>query len=169
MKPPPLPSEILRRVLRVATFDGTCVLVIAAAGALISASWRDVTGAAVGLLVAGAASMELHGAGVLRAGDERGMRWLVSSQLCIMASILGYVGVRLANPDIASLRKFVTPEMADQIQQAGMTVDQFLTELPRIFAFAVAVATIVFQGAMAVYYLRKAPAVAEALREDCET
>lgn len=166
MKPPPLPEEILRRVLRVATFDGTCVLVIAGAGALLSASWKDGAGALVGLLVAGAASLELHGTGLLRSGDERGMRWLVSSQLCIMASILGYVGYRVSNPDIAALRKLVTPEMAEQIQQAGLSVDQFLGELPRLFAFAVAVATIVFQGAMALYYLRRSAAVEAALRAD---
>jgi hypothetical protein len=166
MKPPPLPEEILRRVLRVASFDGTCVLVIAAAGALVSASWRDVAGAVVGLLVAGAASMELHGAGLLRSGDARGMRWLVSSQLCILASILAYVGYRISNPDISALRKLVTPELAEQIQQAGLSVDQFLTELPRLFAFAVAVATILFQGGMAIYYLRRGAAVEAALREE---
>jgi len=166
MRPPPLPTEILRRVLRMAKFDGISVLGVAGACALISAASRDVTGAVVGLLVAGAGAVELHGAGLLRAGDGRGMRWLVSSQVYLMASVLGYVAFRLLNPDIASLRKVVTGELADQIQQAGMSVDQFLLEFLRLVYFAVAAATIVYQGGMIIYYMRRRAAVAAALEEE---
>jgi hypothetical protein len=166
MKPPPLPAEILRRVLRVAKFDGISVLGVAGACALISAASRDVTGAVTGVLVAGAGAIELHGAGLLRVGDGRGMRWLVWSQLYLMAAILGYVAFRLMNPDIAALHKIVTDEVAGQIQEAGMTVDQFLIEFLRLVYFAVAAATVLYQGGMSIYYLRRRAAVATALEEE---
>ena len=166
MRPPPLPSEILRRVLRMARFDGTCVLGIAGSCALISAAARDVTGAVVGLLVAGAGAVELHGMGLLRSGDSRGMRWLVTSQLGIMVSILGYAAARLSSPDVAALRKAVTPEIAEQIRLAGMGVDDFLSEMVKLVYFAVCLVTILYQGGMTLYYLRRSSAVARALEEE---
>ena len=48
-KPPLLPAETLRRVVRTAKFDGTGILVISGAFALASASVHDVTGAEVAL------------------------------------------------------------------------------------------------------------------------
>ncbi len=166
MKPPPLPSEVLRRVLIVSRFDGISVLAVAGGCALISAAAHDLTGAVVGLIVAGAGAIELHGAALLRHGAERGMKWLVGSQLFLMAAILGYVAFRLASPDTAALQKLVTPEIADQIQQAGMTVEQFITGKLHLVYFAVAAATVLYQGGMSVYYLRRRAAVAQALLEE---
>jgi hypothetical protein len=166
MKPPPLPSEVLRRVLRMAKFDGISVLAVAGAGALISAAMSNVTGSVIGLIVAGAGAIELHGAGMLRVGDGRGMRWLVSSQVYLMTAVMGYVASRLLNPDIGPLHMLVTSELADQIQQAGMTVDQYLLEVLRLVYVSFAVVTFVYQGGMIVYYLRRRAAVATALQEE---
>src|ERR1035438_1467270 len=126
MKPPLLPSERLRRVLRVARFDGASVLGLAGAFALVSAAFRDVTGAVIGLLVAAAGAIELHGASLLRSCDLKGVRWLLGSQLYLLAVILAYCAFRLARPDIASWRAVMTDDIAEPIRQAGMTVDQFL-------------------------------------------
>jgi len=166
MKPPLLPSERLRRVLRVARIDGTSILAVAGAFALISASFRDVNGAVIGLLVAAAGALELHGASRLRAADARGMRWLVSSQLYLMAVMLTYVACRLARPDIAALRPLVTQELADSIREANLTVDQVLLEMQRLVYLGVAAATLLYQGGMAIYYLRRSAAVAAALQEE---
>ena len=57
MKPPLLPSETFRRVLRVARFDGLSVLGVSGAFALISAASQDVSGAMIGLLVAAAGAI----------------------------------------------------------------------------------------------------------------
>jgi hypothetical protein len=166
MTPPLLPDEVLRRVVRVSMFDGISVLAVAGACALISAASRDVFAAVIGLLVAGAGAMELNGASLLRAGSGRGMRWLFWSHFQIGASMMAYVAFRLLNPDIASLHKVVTPELAEQIQQAGMTVDQFLTEMMRIVYFSLVAATLLYQGGMTIYYLRRRAAVMAALEED---
>jgi hypothetical protein len=166
MKPPLLPSEILRRLIRVARFDGISVLGVAGAFALVSAASRDVSGAVIGLLVAAAGAIELHGVGLLRVGRGVGMRWLVSSQLYLMTTMLTYVALRLGRPDIASIRPIVTVELAGQIQQAGMTVDQFLLEFLRLVYLGVAAATLLYQGGMTIYYLRRRTAVAAAMEEE---
>jgi hypothetical protein len=165
MKPPLLPSEVLRRLLRVARFDGVSVLGVAGAFALISAASRDVSGAVIGLLVAAAGAIELHGVTMLRVGRPGGMRWLVASQLYLMATMLGYVALRIASPDIASIKPIVTSELAEQIQAAGMSVDQFLLEFLRLVYFVVAAATVLYQGGMTLYYLRRRAAVEIALQE----
>ena len=165
MKPPLLPSEALRRVLRVARFDGMSVLGVAGAFALISAAARDVPGAVIGLLVAAAGAIELHGAGLLRSARSEGMRWLVFSQAYLMGVILCYAAIRLSRPDITTIRQVVTSDLAEQIQQAGLTVDQFLVEFVRLVYVSVAAATLLYQGGMTIYYLRRRTAVEAALRE----
>ena len=165
MKPPLLPSEIIRRVVRVARFDGMSLLGVAGLFALISAASRDVSGAVIGLLVAAAGAIELHGSALLRAGRGNGMRWLVYSQLYLMTTMLTYVAVRISNPDISSIRPIVTAELAGQIQQAGMSVDQFLLGFLRLVYLSVAGATLLYQGGMTIYYLRRRAAVEAAVQE----
>jgi len=165
MKPPLQPTEVLRRVTRVARFDGMSILGVAGAFALISAASRDVSGATIGLLVAGAGAIELHGAALLRAGRGSGMRWLVFSQLYLMTTMLTYVALRMVNPDISAIRPVVTVELAAQIQQAGMTIDQFLLEFLRLVYLCVAGATLLYQGGMTVYYLRRRVPVEAAMLE----
>jgi hypothetical protein len=170
MKPPILPMEIMRRVVRVARFDGMCVLVIAGGFALLSAYFRDVAGATIGLLIAAAGAIELHGVSLLRVGSPRGMTWLVSSQLYLLAVILAYAGFRIVKPDIDWMMPYVTGEAAEPLQQAaqemGLTVNQFLVESMRKFYVLVAALTLVYQGGMMVYYLRRRPGVEAALLEE---
>ena len=93
------------------------------------------------------------------------MRWLVSSQLYLMTTMLAYVAVRISNPDISSIRPVVTAELAGQIQQAGMSVDQFLLEFLRLVYLSVAAATLLYQGGMTLYYLRRRASVEAAVQE----
>jgi len=175
-KPPPLPSEVLRRLLRVARFDGISVLGFAGACALVSASVRDVTGAVVGLIVAGAGAIELHGATLLRMGSFRGMRWLVSSQAYLMSAILGYVALKLQHPDLALMRRFMAHYSAAagqdavdqfnaQLQEQGLTMDQALLGFLTFVYLALAAATLLYQGGMIFYYMRRRDSVAAALEE----
>jgi hypothetical protein len=176
-KPPPLPSEVLRRVLRVARFDGISVLGFAGACALVSAAMGDVAEAIVGLIVAAAGAIELHGATLLRLGNFRGMRWLVSSQAYLMSAILGYAALKLQHPDVATLHRIMTQYSATagqdamdqlnaQLQEQGMTMDQALVGFLTLVYLALAAATLVYQGGMIVYYMRRREAVAAALDEE---
>jgi acetolactate synthase regulatory subunit len=163
MKPPPLlPDETLQRVLRVAKFDGISVLAIAGTLALASASVRDLGGAAVGLLVAAAGAIELHGAGLLKAGD-RGMNWLVASQPYLAAVLLCYCAVRLTNYDPTALREAMTAELKQSLAEAGMEEDRFLRLVYAITYAVLGIGTLIYQGLMTLFYLRRREAVVAAV------
>jgi hypothetical protein len=153
-------------MLRVARFDGASILVIAGAFALGSATLGDGVGTAISLMVAGAGAIELHGAGLLRHGEERGLRWLVSSQIFLMFVMLGYVALKLRNIDTAPMKPLLTDDMRQAIAQAGLTIDEFL-HATYVFGYAaIGVLTVLYQGTMAIYYARRQTAVAAALRGD---
>jgi hypothetical protein len=159
----------MRRVMRVARFDGISVLCLAGFFALVSAASGDVSGAAFGLLIAAAGAVELHGMGLIRSADRRGMSWLIGSQLYLMSVVLGYVGYRLANPDSDPILRAAKTALSDEIRQAGMDPAQFMAEFPkelRLLYFAVAGLTILYQGGMALYYMRRRGAVEAAIDED---
>jgi|HubBroStandDraft_5_1064220.scaffolds.fasta_scaffold213866_1 hypothetical protein len=171
MKPPPLPLEVLARVTRVARFDGTSILAVSGSVALLSAAYRDVTGATVGLMVAAAGAIELHGVGLLRTNNIAGVRWLVSAQVWLMGVILAYVAYRIARPDIEGFLQFVSAgPVADSFEQAaaeaGETVRQYILDAFRAFYFAVALLTVVYQGGMAIYYIRRRGAIQVAFDEE---
>ena len=166
--PPLLPDEILRRVIRTSKFDGAGVLVIAGAFALASASVHDVTGAEAGLLIAAAGAMELHGSALLRQGETKGTRWLVASQLFLLAIVLGYIGWRLQNVDIAPMRPLLMTEQREAIAKAGLTVDDFLRTVYKATYEILGIASILYQGGLALYYFRRRTAVTTALGERYE-
>jgi hypothetical protein len=171
MKPPPLPLEILARVTRLARFDGTSILAVSGSVALLSAAYRDVTGATVGLLVAAAGAIELHGVGLLRTYNIAGMRWLVSAQVWLMGVVLVYVAYRFSRPDIEGFMQVVSAgPVADAFEQsaadAGETVRQYVLDAFRLFYVGVGVLTVVYQGGMALYYLRRRGAIQVAFDEE---
>ena len=171
--PPLLPAEILRRVLRTAQFDGTIVLVLSGAFALIAAAAHDVTGAGTGIAIAAAGTMELHGAGLLRNSKEKGMRWLVASQLFLMALVLAYAWYRLNHISIpetkAVFRSLYTPEQLAQLRSAAAEANLTPDDAVRLFNAtlwsAVSIGTVIYQGGMSIYYRRRRAAVATALQE----
>jgi hypothetical protein len=172
-RPPLLPIEALRRVLRLAWLDGASVLGIAAAVALYSASRQDELGTIVGLAVAAAGAIELHGVSLLRHGMAHGMRWLIISQFALMGVILTYVGRQLGQVDastLAAISRMLTDAMPpDQLQQLqlqtgmgfGDLVHSFYRSLYELLGFL----TVLYQGCMALHYCRRTPAVAAALHE----
>lgn len=167
-RPPLIPAESLRRVLRVARLDGSCILAVAGLFALASASIHDTAGAAVGLLVAGTGAIELHGTGLLRNREERGMKWLVASQLFLMAIVLAYVASRLMKVDLSILQPLVTADQRKAIADAGLTIEEFL-RIVYVGTYAVfGVVTVLYQGGMTAYYLRRRSAVAAALAEPAD-
>ena len=167
MKAPPiLPEVTLHRVLRVARFDGISMAAIAGLFALVSASAHDVTGAIIGVLVAGAGAMELHGASQLHGGSAGGMRWLITSQFCVMVVILGYVTWRLGHPDPllqAAFRAALKDEQRQVLVQTGVSEAEFVQMGSRMVYFGVGLATLLYQSLMMLYYARRRGAVEQAL------
>ncbi len=167
MKAPPLlPEETFHRVLRVANFDGLSVLAIAGFLALAAASIRDFSGAAVGLLVAAAGAMELHGVGLLRAGERRGMSWILASQPYLMTVLLVYCAMRLAVFDATALQAAVTDDMRQKIAAAGYTEERMLRQAYTLVYGVLAVGTVIYQGAMTLYYWRRRAAVEAAVVDE---
>lgn len=164
-RPPLLPQETLVRVLRIARFDGLSVLVVAGVFALLAARVHDISGAAVGLLIAGAGAVELHGAGLLKAGRVRGMRWLVGSQVYLLCTVLVYVALRLTHVDLEPLRLLLNAQQRGAIEQAGMTEDQFLRTIYFTTYVVFGALTLIYQGSMSFYYHHRRAAVGAALAE----
>ncbi len=162
-KPPLLPFETLRRVLRLARFNGTVMLVIAGTFALGSASTHDIFSTVVGLLIAAAGAMEMHGAAVLKHGAARGMNWLVASQLYLIVVVLGYVTYGLQHIDVSVMKPLLSAEQTNAIVQTGYTVDAALRLTATACYVIFAVATVIYQGAMTLYYVRRRAAVQAAL------
>ena len=170
MKAPPLlPEEAFTRTVRAANVDGLCVLVVAGMLALGAASVGDYQGAAIGLLVAAAGAIELHGVGLLRAGAARGMNWLIASQPDLFAVLIGYCAWRLAAPDYETIREALTSEMRATIAAAGRDEEEFIRFGYRLTYVLLGVVTLFYQGAMTIYYLRRKASVVRAIEEsDCE-
>lgn len=179
MKTPPLlPEETLHRVLRVANADGLSVLLVAGCLTLLSAGIGDYRSTAIGLLVAAAGAIEIHGAGLLRGGEARGAKWLLTSQGYLMAIILGYCALKLSSYDLQFLAQLKRTSLAmlgadgikEMMQNYGMSEPEFFRWFYRVTFETLALVTVVYQGGMAFYYLRRqkplAAAADQLLEED---
>jgi hypothetical protein len=168
-KPPLLPEETLHRVLRMANFNGLSVLAVSGMLTLAVAASGDYVGVAIGLLVAASGAIELHGAGLLRAGESRGMRWLIASQPYLAVIVLAYCGLRLIDYDPSAIRRVMTEERRQQIAALGYDQDTF-EHLYYVSVYAIlGVCTLIYQGAMTVYYGRRRRAVTQALAMEEES
>jgi hypothetical protein len=167
MRPPFLPAEALRRVLRVSRFDGMTVLTVAGAFAFFSALDHDELGTLIGLAVAGAGAVELHGAALLRYGYLRGMRWLIAAQLLLLLSVCGFAGWRLVQIDGDTLRLFTEVAMTSatraRLPALGVSEAGFMLIYYRSVFAILGVGTLLYQGGMIVYYWQRRLAVTAAL------
>ena len=160
MQPPPfLPEETFARVCRVARFDGLSVLLVAGFFALLSAVAGEAVGALIGLLAAGAGAIELHGRTLLHHGERRGMSWLVGSQLFLLVVLLGYCALQLLRARLPALPAEADALLQADADQLGMTKSEFLLLFNRMLYGGFAIVTLVYQGGMALYYLRRRAAV----------
>ena len=167
MKAPPLlPEATLHRVLRIANLDGLSVMAVAGLLALASASVGDYNGAAVGLLVAAAGAIELHGAGLLRSGATRGMNWLLASQPYLLVLLLGYCAIRLWAYDPAALQAAMTTDLRKALEASGYSEQWFIQTFYRTVYSVLAIGTLIFQGGMTIYYWRRKAAVVAALETE---
>ena len=178
-KPPLLPSEVLARILRIAALDGYGLVSIAGGLALISAFCTDWLGALVGGLAAGAGLIELHGRRRLKAGDLRGVCWLVRSQLVVLTIILFYVAHQLVTFDpqpqlvklqesLASAQRSLGMEVTPLADMVGLNEKQFLQMAKtstQITYIAVGLISILCQGGLAYYYHRRGQTVAKTLHK----
>ncbi|ACB73300.1 hypothetical protein [Opitutus terrae] len=164
--PPLLPEETYHRVLRVAYLDGLSVLAVAGLLALAAASMRDVPNTGIGMLVAAAGAIELHGVSLLRAGASRGMKWVIASQPYLWFVLISYCMVQLTIRDLEPLRDAIKIGAPGGLAAQGITEEQFATLVYTPMYVALAVGTTLLQGGMTLYYWRRRQAVVAALEEE---
>jgi len=152
--------------MRFARFNGISELVVAGVFGLICAASKDVPGAAIGVLVAGAGALELHGVGLLSQGDKRGVSWLIGSQLYLLVIVLAYVGYRTQHLDLESVRMVLSSEQRETIAAAGLDENKFLRIVANISNAIFGVITFLYQGGMALYYHRRRAPIEAALEMD---
>ncbi|GAB1488941.1 hypothetical protein MASR2M8_13890 [Opitutaceae bacterium] len=164
--PPPLPVEVLARVLRLASVDGRMLMIMGGLFAALSALGGDIIGAMAGCLATAAAFVELHGVNRLKIGDPDAMRWLIRSQLALLAIILLYVVARIATFDPEQMRALITPELVESFRNAGLAEHEIMPVVESFYRFVYGVVGVVattYQGGMAIYYHRRREPVRIAL------
>ena len=172
-QPPLLPEETLARVHRLAWRNGLSIVIVATLAALLQAASKDPAAAFAGVLAAGAGALELHGATLLGRGDRRGVNWLIRSELILLVVILAYCGMRLLQPNFAELgaafcASFEFPGMREkwaELEGLGITERQYLTIINSLTYSILAVASLIYQGGMALYYSRRQRALDAALAD----
>lgn len=159
-------DKALKRVLTISRLNGWSVVVFAAIGTLITLVIGDFSGMAIGVLIGVAGWMEIRGHKKLTRRDPEGMKLLVRSQLFLLAVILVYCAGRLGSFDDGTVMASLTPDMEALLKEAGINKTDILP-LVRTAFFAgyggFALATLLYQGGMALYYRGKTLAVTEAL------
>jgi hypothetical protein len=164
MKPKPSPAETLRKVIKIAQVNGMVVVFptscLCALAAVCLGDWRSTL---IGLLVAAAGWSEWHGAKLLKRGEARGLGWLVRSQLYLLGLILFYALTQMARYNPAYVRSLISPEMAQMYEGSGMDIQDVVRIAYYALYGSLAVATLFYQGGLALLYRRRTAAVQTAL------
>jgi hypothetical protein len=169
-KPPP--EHRLQRVLMVSKMDAVCLVAVAAPAALLSLMFGDQLGAFAGLGIAVAGGIEWNGRRRLMQRDASGIGWLCAAQLGVMSVVLLYAtaiswqgdGSRL----LAMLPEMTRQQLSDIIPDPTYLptyLNTLFLNVQRLMAAAVALATLVCQGGLALYYLCSRSAVASVFRQ----
>lgn len=162
----PPPAATLKRVLAISRFNGWSVIIIAGLGILLTLVLGDLLGTIIGLLAVVSGWMEVRGGRKLRQRDPEGMKWLVRSQMLLLAVILAYCASRLGSFDADTAMGNLTPDMAASLKEVGLERGDILSMVRTTFYttyITVALVTLLYQGGMALYYRRKTQLVTEAL------
>ena len=163
---PTPPQQALKRVIGLSRLNGWSVVIVAGLGALIALAMGDWLSLGLGLLVGGLGWLEVHGNRLLKKRDATGMKWLVRSQMLLLALILAYCASRLGSFDAENMMANLTPDMEAALKEAGIVRADIVPLVHQMFLalyISVALTSLVYQGGLALYYRSKTPLVTEAL------
>src|SRR5882724_2404469 len=158
--PPLLPVVTLRRVQRVALFHGWSILTVTGFFALLSVALWDIKSAFICLAICAAGVGEVRGANLLKAGQARGIDWLIRSPLCLLTVILLYVGWQVATFDSAQVKQLIdpalnSPDLKMQLEEFGLTQDAVVQWSKTTYLVAygvVALISLLYLGCLSLYY-----------------
>jgi hypothetical protein len=166
-KPPLLPAEIVRRLIRVARFHGYSVLIFTGLFTLGALALGDFKSTLICALITAAGAFEVNGARLLARGESRGIVWLVRSPIYLLTVLLLYVGWQLLTYNSAQAQQVLDPAMKaagmqEQLDALGATQED-LKHMTSVLYFAsyglVALVSFFYLGALALYYHRRRGAV----------
>lgn len=164
--PPPPAQKALQRVLGLSRLNGWGVVLVSGLGTLVALALGDWLSTGLGLLVAAFGGLEVHGNRLLQKRDPAGMKWLVRSQLLVLALILAYCSSRLGSFDGETALANLTPDMEAVLKESGLNRADILALVHQMFIAlyaGVALASLVYQGGLALYYRSKTRLVTAAL------
>ncbi len=164
--PPPPAPKALQRVIGLSRLNGWSVVIVSGLGTLVALALGDWLSTGLGLLVAAFGGVEVHGHRLLKKRDPAGMKWLVRSQMLVLALILAYCVSRLGSFDGESALANLTSDMEAVLLESGLNRADILPLVHQMFIalyVSVALASIIYQGGLALYYRSKTRLVTEAL------
>jgi len=152
----------------VALVHGVSLLVITGFCVLLAAALGDFKSALICLVICGAGVGEVQGARLLKAGESRGMVWLMRSPIYLLTVILVYVGWQLATYDPAEVRRLLesSPEVKSALEENGLAqadVARLMSQAYYLGYAAVAILSFLYLGGMALYYRSRRAIVTAAL------
>ncbi|MDI1337479.1 MAG: hypothetical protein PSU94_14955 [Lacunisphaera sp.] len=163
---PTPPQKALKRVTGLSRINGWSVVLVAGLGGLVALAMGDWLSVGLGLLVGGLGWLEVHGHRLLRKRDVTGMKWLIRSQMLLLGLILAYCASRLGSFDAENMLSNLTPDMEAMLKEAGLNRADIVPLVHQMFLalyISVALASIIYQGGLALYYRSKIQLVTEAL------
>lgn len=162
------PGQIVNRILRISAINGWCVTVAAGLGALVSLAMTDPIAGITGAMVAAGGIMELRGRKALLRRDATGMRKLFLAQLIVLAMIWTYAVTQLLTFDAATLVAALPEEIFAVVADAGIdseTLRRMITIIHTATYGVLILATLIYQGGLAIYYRHRTPLVVAVLAE----
>lgn len=165
--PQPTPAQrTLQWITGLSRMNGWSVVILAGLGGLLALVLGDWLSIGLAGLVGWFGWLEVKGSRMLKQCDPAGMKWLVRSQMLLLALILAYCASRLGSYDAEGALANLTPDMEAALKEAGLNRADIAPLVHQMFLalyISVAVASILYQGGLALYYRRKTPVVTEAL------
>ena len=160
------PEQIVNRILRLAAINGWCVTVAAGLGALVSLIMADVIAGITGAIVMLGGITELRGRRAILRGDATGVRKLFVAQLIVLAMVWTYAVTQLLTFDAATVIAGLPAEVHTMIADAAIDPAMFerMVTIAHTAVYGVLLlATLIYQGGLALYYRHRAPLVASVL------
>jgi len=150
-------ASLRGKLLRISLWDGIGLLVMGFGSLAAASIWRDPVGAMVGAALVTLGGIELRGRRMLQEGNPRATGWLVSTQVGLMLVILSYGARSLAHPPTINLSQ-VPPELLMNLEAlpAG-DLNSMIRPMVQLVYWLLMLVSVIYQGNMAVYYLRKTP------------
>lgn len=151
------PAQRLQRLLAIARFDAISLVVVAAPAALIALVLREWFAAAIGSAVALCGWLEWSGQRRLAHGRPEGLVRLIAAQLLCLATILLYarhLASQVRADHILQPLPSFTREQLFLLFPDAESAEAFLLLVQRLMVGAIALVAVLYQGGMALYYLR---------------